>query len=49
MLFLIVLWDWGLLEYHVKYNRDFIGIELDKEYFNIAESRIKEYTLKGII
>ena len=33
----------------VKYNRDFIGIELDKEYFNIAESRIKEYTLKGII
>ena len=33
----------------VKYNRDFVGIELDKEYFNIAESRIKEYTLKGII
>ena len=26
----------------IKYNRDFIGIELDKEYFNIAKERIEE-------
>lgn len=26
----------------IKYNRDFIGIELDEEYFNIAKERIEE-------
>ena len=26
----------------IKYNRNFIGIEIDKEYFNIAKERIEE-------
>ena len=25
-----------------KYNRNFLGIELDKDYFEIAKERIKE-------
>ena len=29
----------------VNTNRDFIGIELDKEYFNIAKDRIYEEDL----
>lgn len=27
----------------IKYNRDFIGIEIDKEYFNIAKQRMEKY------
>jgi site-specific DNA-methyltransferase (adenine-specific) len=30
-------------------NRDFIGIELDKKYFDVAEKRLNKKTLKGMI
>lgn len=44
----IRLWEWGGVGIACKYsNREFIGIEIDEKYFNIAQKRINEANVEA--
>jgi len=40
----IYIINYGIEKKEINTNRNFIGIELDETYFNIAEERIEKHT-----